>query len=218
METLMYWMAMLILIALVVLPLVVVLVIVGALLTIATGSLGLLVARFKRPRTKKPWLTTISAGLLAVGLVCLSVCTCTGLSVGLGAAAQWWRYERATCLELPLSDDFKLQIIQFQDGTYKADLRDSDGSSHIQGITHYAIVEGYLLGENDTWFTSHRWFWFDLSDSERLRYGWSEIGPTFPESLDLPTEPVFLPIAECCETETCQPCATPPVEGSGGPD
>ena len=81
-------------------------------------------------------------------------------------------HQEARCLELSVAEDYKLIITEFQDGIYEATLtRRDDSQNYVYGITRYAIVDQYMLGE-----TPYYWFCLTLKDRSLdtiLTDGWS---------------------------------------------
>lgn len=124
------------------------------------------------------------------------------------------RHEEADCLELSVVEDYTLMIFGFQDGGCEATLTRPDGSqSCIYGITQYAIVDEYMLGE-----TPYHWFWFDLEGSGSGHY--FERRSEFEEAVEelgLTEEPVLLPLAVHCEIEMCVPCPSFSRESGSSP-
>lgn len=193
-------------------------VVVVAFLTLVAGIIGLVAALFiallKRSRINVLLLGSVSASLAIVGVLVLLL-----IGGGIWLLANRFdqtmqlqqRYEEADCLELSVAEDYTLMIFAFQDGGYEATLTRSDGrQNYIYGITQYAIVDEYMLGE-----TPHYWFWFDLRGAGPGHY--FERRAEFEEAIEelsLTEEPVLLPLSVHCEIEMCVPC--PSFSGEPG--
>jgi hypothetical protein len=193
----------------------VVAVVVASLFASIAGVIGLVVALFialfKRSRAKVLLVGGISFSLVVVGgLVLLLIgARIWGLAYRFDQAMRLQQeYEEAGCLELVLAEDYTLTIFVFQDGSYEATLEKSDRSqSYIYGITRYAIVDGYMLGEAGFQGSVYYWFWFDLRSGGPGHY--FERRAEFDravEELNLTEEPVLVSVGVHCETEECLPC------------
>ena len=191
---------------------------VAALVVAAFGALGfgviglvvaLVVALAKRSGTKALLrLCGISASLAIVGTLLLLLMGGGTLLLAHYVHQIIWlqqHHQEARCLELSVAEDYKLIITEFQDGSYEATLtRRDDSQNYVYGITRYAIVDQYMLGE-----TPYYWFWFDLEGPGPGHYfdRWVEFEQAI-EELGLTETPVLLPLAVHCESEMCTPCSS----------
>jgi hypothetical protein len=134
--------------------------------------------------------------------------------VTLGYCAVTWVYNdyldaRATCLELPLAESYKLGI--FQRGNKmtgfvipsRGDYYNVD-DHYIGGITEYSIEDHIMLGRTTT-----GWFWFDLITTESEYISDQAEYLATLRRLGFADEPALLPIQDRCQIQGCRPCPTP---------
>lgn len=198
----------------------------ASLLVAAVGVVALIIVIVRGIVTGKRAPGCVVAGLVTMiavgGLTFWGVASWTSAtvhSIEQDIAESQRRYAGSVCLELSLTEDYRLQITRFRDGTHSATLERSDGSQcYIHGITRYAIVDGYMVGKVAPEGPTLYWFWFDLTGQGPGHYfeNRSEFDNVLQE-LGLTEEPTLLPISNHCELQGCEPCSIPtPAQGSEG--
>jgi hypothetical protein len=115
--------------------------------------------------------------------------------------------EPSTCLELSVAEGYKLQIIQFDDGTQDAELQRADGSlSFTNGITHYTREGNIVIAEIGSGATSDFWALFELSTERLELFGTKMEYLAALRYLGFAEEPTLQPVESYCQDGRCRPC------------
>jgi hypothetical protein len=116
------------------------------------------------------------------------------------------------CQEAFLSDSYKLDFVERQDGTFFAELEEFSIEQDsirwpVSGIIQLAIVDNYVVGEEDSGY----WFMVNLdqAQSEHL-FPSEEILLAELAQIGITQEPEFISAMTYCDTNPCQPCSTWP--------
>jgi hypothetical protein len=186
---------------------------VASLFAFVTGVARLLAIKRQDAKTRgqksirAPVALAIVGGIVFLPLAFLSV----KLFLILNAERDLQQYtEPSTCLELPVAEGYKLQIVQPYGGAQDAELQRADGSlSFIGGITSYAREGDIIIAEIGSQSPPELWLLFDLN-GERLELFSSQTEYLAAlRFIGIDEEPTPLPVGSYCQPGGCRPCSGP---------
>jgi hypothetical protein len=110
-----------------------------------------------------------------------------------------------SCRNLLLAEDYRLQIVRYDDGTHRATLEKVDGSQIlVPFITRYATKDNIMVGERG--LHSESWFWFNLDTRDSDRFSTKSEYLAALQELGFEEEPELHPVEFYCEKGDCRPC------------
>jgi hypothetical protein len=174
----------------------------ASLCAIVFGAASL-ISKGRKPGCATRWPIGCPIIILVVGsLVFIALGYCAATSI-----YNDYLDARATCLELPLTVDYKLSIFQ-RGRNMTSILMPSRGNRYktddyyIIGITEYTIEDRIMMGK--TAFDD--WFWFNLFTAESEENLDEAEYLAALQRLGFAEEPILLPIQTQCQIHECLPC------------
>lgn len=163
----------------------------------------LLVARRNAgmPEGRRLMLSVLAMSEGALGIVLL--CSVMGQTAVMRALENSNPSGQYTCMETPISSQYKIQVTRLGNGQEWASALGPDRMAHISSMKSYAIAGDYLVGT----VPFDEYFWLDLrtgayrylSSQDKYVKALEVIGITQPPDLS--------PATDLCKTGNCVPCA-----------
>ena len=155
----------------------------------------------ERLRTKlSGQIRIMSVTGLAIAAICtLVVLTQITFTVSTNSVLQ--QFDEAACLETPITEQYKIIVIQRRDGKEDISIADSHGEEELIWVEQYAAVGNYLIGVTDG-----DYFWLNQrTGGRRIFYEKDEFLQSL-NRLGVSEIPKLLPVNTVCQTHQCQPC------------